>query len=194
MTILKTPPSRDEIITMVVDNMYSDRILNNAHRGDVAEMIVLSALGPGWRSVGLGWHPWDLQRGSGSERVRIQVKQCAALQLWGKTKRLGLKFGWKKKAPDYFAKYNPGEKIESEGWFCDLFVFGLHLEENINKADQLDPKQWKFLVIPTNDLKRGQDSMVLTEALKRWRPVIWCDLLDEVECAIESAVGRISKA
>ena len=185
MTILKIPPSRDEIITMVIDNMYSGPILNNAHRGDVAEMIVLSALGPGWRPVGLGWHPWDLQRGSGHERVRIQVKQCAALQLWGKTKRLVLKFGWKKKAPDDFVKYNPGEKIESEGWFCDLFVFGLHREDNKNKADQLDPRQWEFLVIPTNDLKRGQDSMVLTKAFKKWRPVTWGELLDEVECAIK---------
>lgn len=78
-------PNRDDITEMVKSNIYSSRILNNAHRGDVIEMMVLSALGEDWKFVGLGWHPWDLESGSGSERVRIQAKQCAALQLWGPT-------------------------------------------------------------------------------------------------------------
>jgi hypothetical protein len=59
--------------------MYSERILNNAHRGVVVETLVLAALGDGWRHVGLGGHPWDVQRGAGPDRVRIQVRQCAAL-------------------------------------------------------------------------------------------------------------------
>ena len=41
-------------------------------------MMVLAALGGEWRFVGLGWHPWDLQRGQGEDRVRIQVKPSAA--------------------------------------------------------------------------------------------------------------------
>ena len=48
---------------MVAENFFSGRILNNAHRGDVVEIIVQSALGADWKFVGLGWHPWDLQRG-----------------------------------------------------------------------------------------------------------------------------------
>ena len=189
MELSKIQPSRDDVISMVAKNMYSPRILNNAHRGDVVEMIVLSALGADWKLVGLGWHPWDLQRGTGSERVRIQVKQTAALQLWGPTKNLSLKFGWKKKAPEYFSRDNPGEQIEPEGWFCDVFIFGLHLERDKDRADQVDPNQWKFLVIPASDLKRGRDSMVLNKALKRWQPVTWFQLLESVRLAIEQ-IGR----
>lgn len=185
MTKRKGPPGRDDVIAMVAKYLYSGRVLNNAHRGDIVEMIVLSALGSEWKMVGLGWHPWDLQRGSGNARVRIQVKQCAALQIWGPTKKLVLKFGWKKQAPDYFHSDNPGEEFETEGWFCDVFVFGLHLEENKEKADQADPTQWSFLVVPANVLQRGQDSMLLSKALKRWRPVKWHELPGAVELAIE---------
>ena len=103
------PPTRKELIASVAKHMYSGKILNNSHRGDVVEMLVLSALGSDWRFVGLGWHPWDLEKGAGASRVRIQVKQCAAMQLWGRTKKMQVQFGWKKNAPSYFAKDNPGE-------------------------------------------------------------------------------------
>lgn len=94
-----TRPSRADLINMVAETMYGSQILNNAHRGDLVEMMVLSALGEGWRHVGLGWHPWDLQKYSGADRVRIQVKQCAALQLWGATKSMRVSFGWKDNSP-----------------------------------------------------------------------------------------------
>lgn len=70
-TQTNTPmPSRNEIIEMVAQNMYSGRIINNAHRGDIVEMMVLSALGNDWNLVGLGWHPWDKL----SESVGIAIK------------------------------------------------------------------------------------------------------------------------
>ena len=99
-----------------------------------------------------------------------------------------LKFGWKKKAPDYFYRDNPGEEIEPEGWFCDVFVFGLHLEDDQDRTDQVDPKLLKFLVILTSDLRRGRHSMVLTKALKRWQPVTWFQLSESVELAIKYMV------
>ena len=75
----RATPQRDEMIPMVSRYMYSSKILNNSHRGEIVEMMVPSALGKEWKMVGLGWHPWDLQYRSGSERIRIQVKQCAAM-------------------------------------------------------------------------------------------------------------------
>jgi len=178
-------PSRDEIIRMVAEHYYSSNILNNSHRGDIVEMMVLSALGGEWKLVGLGWHPWDLELRRDNKRYRIQVRQIAALQLWGKTKKYLLSFGWKKKAPDYFFRDHPGEEIEPEGCFCDIFIFGLHLEDDENKADQVDPSQWRFLVIPVKDLKRGLDSMILEKALKRWNPVEWNRLSETVENIIK---------
>ena len=180
----KLPPNRGEIIDMVAKHMYSDRIINNSHRGDIVEMMVLSALGDEWNFVGLGWHPWDLQKSSGVNRVRIQVKQCATLQVWGKTKKLIITFGWKKKAPDYFFRDNPGEKIETEGWFCDVFVIGLRLEDDRNIVDQVNLDQWKFLVIPTSDLERGQNTMLLSKALKKWKPISWTELADSIQLTI----------
>lgn len=189
MDLFKKPLNRNNVISMVAKKIYSSRILNNSHRGDIVEMMVLSSLGTDWKFVGLGWHPWDLQRGSGSNRVRIQVKQCAALQLWGLTKKLILKFGWKKKAPAYFFRDNPTEDIEPEGWFCDIFVFGIHLENDKNKADQVNPKQWKFLVIPTSELEQGLDSMVLEKALKRWQLITLLELSKSVDLAIKKTNG-----
>ena len=37
-------PNRDHVIQLVAKHMYSDRILNNAHRGDLVDMMVLAAL------------------------------------------------------------------------------------------------------------------------------------------------------
>lgn len=177
-------PSREEIIDQAAEMMYAGRILNNAHRGDVVEAMVFAALDPAWKFVGLGWHPWDLQRGHGAQRVRMQVKQVAALQLWGPTKRPTLVFGWKSNPPSYFRRDNPGEPIEDEGWFCEIFVFGLHLKTDRDAADQVDIDQWQFLVIPATDLDAGQNSMVLTKAVTIWEPVDWHELPQAVERAI----------
>ena len=173
--------SREELIQLAARNVFSGKVLNNAHRGDIVEAMVLAALGDGWRLVGLGWHPWDLQKGSGDSRVRIQVKQCAALQLWGETKKPSLSFGWKIDAPSYFEHDNPGEKIEPEGWFCDLFVFGVHRGKDLTTVDQADVGQWEFLVIPVTDLKPKTKSMSLHRALQRWSLIRWPELRNSVE-------------
>lgn len=195
MTIEKLrTPSRLEIVEMVAREIYGGKILNNAHRGDAVEMMVLAALGPDWKHVGLGWHPWDLQRGQGFERVRIQVKQTAALQLWGNTIRRTLQFDWKKNAPSYFERYNPDELIESEGWFCDLFIFGLHDETDAAVADQLDPTQWKFMVVPVCDLTKGTKSMMLSKALTKWPVVVWDQLKEAIDNSLERSGGfRLSQ-
>lgn len=174
-------PSRKDIIHLVATQIYGGGVLNNSHRGDVVEMMVLSALGSGWKHVGLGWHPWDLQRGQGDNRVRVQVRQTAAVQLWGDTKTRSLNFRWRPKAPAYFERDNPGEKIESEGWFCDIFVFGIHDETDASIVDPADPKQWKFMVVPTYDLLPGTKQMLLSKAIASWPSVTWSQLRSQVE-------------
>jgi len=171
---------RKDVLKSLLKNIYDQPVINNSHRGDVVEMMVLAALKPmGCRFVGLGWYPWDLQIGLGDSRIRIQVKQCAAQQLWGETQKLIANFGWHKKAPFYFKKNYPDEKIEKKGWFSEIIIIGLHLRTE--NCDQADPHQYEFLVLPTRDLKPGQDSMVLHKALKRWTPVKWDAICDEVE-------------
>lgn len=187
-------PDRAEIVAMIAREIYGGKILNNAHRGDAVEMMVLTALGSEWKHVGLGWHPWDLQRGHGFNRVRIQVKQTAALQLWGNTIRRTLQFDWKENAPSYFERYNPDEWVESNGWFCDLFVFGLHNETDIAVADQLDPAQWTFMVIPVCDLTDGTKSMILSKAVKKWPVASWDQLKQAVDDSIQKTESfRLSR-
>lgn len=144
-------------------------------------MMTLAALGPEWKHVGLGWHPWDLQRGQGAERIRLQVKQTAALQLWGKSVNRTLQFGWKSNPPYYFERDNPGEAIEPEGWFCEGFVFGIHDGTDRERVDQVDPEQWSFLVIHVRDLHPRTNSMQLSKARDRWKAVPWKELRREVE-------------
>lgn len=171
---------RDQIVSLLVQSIYAKRIINNAHRGDLVEIMVLAALGDGWELVGLGWHPWDLQRGKGPNRVRIQVKQAAALQLWGETKDMSVNFGWKDQAPRYFERDNPDEAIEKQGYFCELIVVGIHLEKNRDVADQVDPNQWQFCVIPTKELPQKQGSMKLEKVLERWPAVKYGELRQRV--------------
>jgi hypothetical protein len=71
---------------LLIEKLYSQRILNNSHRGDFVEMMVLSALGPEWRHVGLGWYLWDLQRGDGANRGRVQVKAMCCAPTLGENK------------------------------------------------------------------------------------------------------------
>jgi hypothetical protein len=185
----QTTLSRERIIHMVAENVFTPRILNNSHRGDVVEMMVLAALGPEWQFVGLGWHPWDLQRGSGPTRIRMQVKQSAALQLWGATKRPSITFNWSKKPPSYIARDNPNEEIELEGWFCDIFVVGVHRDSDRATVDQVDPRQWEFLILASVDLPARCNSMTLTKALAKWELFRWAGLKDGVENAI-ARLGR----
>jgi hypothetical protein len=71
------------------DVLFGADTLDNSMRGVFIEAVVFHALigrdgaqglGMRWRHVGLGWGPWDLQRGSshGGDRVRVQVKAKAA--------------------------------------------------------------------------------------------------------------------
>ena len=182
-------PSHEEVIAKVAETIFGGRILNNSHRGDFVEMMVSMALGPEWRFVGLGWHPWDLQLGNGKSRVRIQVKQTAALQLWGPTKAPKVSLNWSTKPPSYFRRDNPDELIEAEGWFCELFVVGIHSENDAKIADQCDPRQWQFAVIPARSLKEKAKSIALKKIVEKWPPVDW-GLLKQT---VDSEVDRLNE-
>ncbi len=177
---------RARLHQLLIDKLYSQRILNNSHRGDFVEMMVLDALGPEWKHVGLGWHLWDLQRGSGHERVRIQVKQCAALQIWGRTKLMIFQSPWSDGAPAYIRRDFPNEALEDNGWFCELFVVGIHAVADEEECDHTDPEQWQFMVAPAHELKPRQKSMVLAKAIKRWPPGSLTALRDSVEAQLRA--------
>jgi hypothetical protein len=131
-----------------------------------------------------------LQRGDGKDRARIQVKQSAARKLWGKTKCLTFQFPWSDQAPAYIRRDFPNEAIEKDGWFCELFVVGVHAVEDEKLCDQTDPSQWQFMVVPLHELKPGQNSMTLSKATKRW-PLI---PLSGLKSAIEIRLSELHHA
>ena len=178
---------RQHLHRMLIEKLYSHRILNNCHRGDFVEIMVLDALGAEWRHVGLGWNIWDLQRGTGKDRARIQVKQCAARQLWGKTKCMSFQFPWSDRAPAYILRDFPDEAFEKDGWFCELFVVGVHAVEDEKICDQTDPSQWQFMIVPSRELKHGQSSITISKAIKRW-PLI---PLGELKSSVEIRLGEL---
>jgi hypothetical protein len=175
---------KKDLQNMLIDCLYSKQILNNSHRGDFVEMMVLRALGKDWQYVGLGWNIWDLQRGCGKNRARIQIKHCAARQLWGKTKSMSFQFRWKDQVPNYIRRDFPDEPLEESGWFCELFVIGVHDIEDEERCNQTDPSQWKFLIVPSRELERGQRSMTLCKAIERWPLVPLTSLKSEVEAKL----------
>lgn len=146
--------------------------------------MVLEALGADWKLVGLGWYPWDIESTHLTPKVRIQVKQCAALQLWKPTQKLTLSFPWTKSLSKYYVDTIAG--IEIEGYMCDVFVVGLHLETDVNLGDQMDVRQWEFLVIPVSDLiEMGcPQSMVLSKAQAKWEKVRIGELGDSINSLV----------
>jgi len=147
--------------------------------------------GPGRprRSLETCW-PWLAPLGPAARRRRETgtdsgQANCRS-QLWGKTKTRILHFGWKPNAPRYFSRDNPGEAIETEGWFCDLFIFGIHDETDQARIDHADPSQWAFMVIPTTDLEEKTRSMQLSKARSKWPSVGWEQLGQAVEGCIRA--------
>jgi len=148
--------SFEEIKTKLVDRLYNRKVMDNRERGSFAEAMVWQALGiadPAWDWVAEGWHPWDFQKGKDTKRIRIQVRQSAAKQLWTPRRKVVPAFSTKikNKPPSYFERDHKGELIEASGRFCEIFIFAWHgiFDET---CDQRDPLQWTFYVVPEKSL------------------------------------------
>ncbi|PLX35493.1 MAG: hypothetical protein C0605_09815 [Hyphomicrobiales bacterium] len=160
----------DQIQQRMIKEVFDQPVLDNNIRGYWCEYMIAEALGPECRAVGGAWHPWDLQIGDERDtfpkRIRIQVKNSARLQTWNiKTGKLSacqwdLKF---RKRPDYFRNDNPDVSCEKSGFMCDLYILCLHDEGDISRANQLDPAQWKFFLLPVIGPKKA-----ITDSEFRW--------------------------
>jgi hypothetical protein len=130
-------------------------LLDNTLRGLWCEFMLCEALGHGCRPVGLAWHPWDLQIGPNEadfpERIRIQVKNSAALQTWnearGTTSAPLFNLAWRR-CPQDFRATHPETPCEAEGFLCDLFILCHHPVTDWAVADHREPGQWRFYLLP----------------------------------------------
>ena len=184
----------EDIIAILGKRLYDRPVMDNRDRGAYAEQLVGKALSREWRWVGLGWHPWDFQRGKGKTRLRIQIKQSASQQIWTPRKLQTRTFmiPIRKKAPSYFERDNPGEHIESCGHFCELFVFAWHGVHGAS-CDQRDPYQWDFFVIPERVFHKR--SKVPLHELEQDHPVhSWSKLGTVVDLVANNLVGPMPPA
>lgn len=149
---------RDErtqaILERLQDGLLSARILDNTIRGLWCEYMVANALGDECQAVGLGWNAWDLQIGRSDaefpNRIRIQVKNSARLQVWSRNgHRSYCQFELKyRRKPFYFHELNNKMPCEDSGFLCDIYILCYHPIEDEAVADQLDVDQWLFYLAP----------------------------------------------
>lgn len=152
-------PTAASIEVALVKRLFRSetKLIQNDARGDWAEELVGQVLGSPWRIVSGGWHPWDLECGPSNktapERIRIQVRNSAAVQMWPQPKAGQASFTiQQRKRPFYFDWHNKGVPCEDFGHLCEIYVLAWHGEKDPAVYDQRDPLQWKFYVVAARDL------------------------------------------
>ncbi|WP_420413206.1 hypothetical protein [Roseibium sp.] len=141
--------------------MRNGDLIDNTHRGEVAELIVLEALGNRYEHAG-GWGYADIVSGP----VTIQVKQAAKRQVWGPSKTLSYNI---KKQKQYFEEDNLTVVLDTPERLCNVYIFAMHNNPEID-ANHWDASQWVFCAVPTNALneKFGDQKTVSFNVLQRY--------------------------
>jgi hypothetical protein len=167
-------PSTNDVVSLCATAAFGPPIVVNNMRGLVAEAIVRLALPDEWRWCSGDWQAYDFEHTDGT---RLEVKQSAARQSWKAGPR-----GYGKPSFDIATRkgrYDGAEWIAGEGRNADLYVFALHsvIDES---ADQRDPSQWRFSVVPTARLPQSKRiSVARLQALGRF--VGFLDLAELVD-------------
>ena len=154
----KSPPTSTDVVAEVTRS-YEQPVMNNIHRSEYVEALVLLALkDSGWIRM-KPWDGWDCEHESG---LRLEVKQSAATPTWG---RMG-----NRTFPRFDIAPRKGFWKEGETWvplpaparLADIYVFAWHGESR-DTADQRDPARWEFFVTLTRDLPEKQQTISLAK-------------------------------
>lgn len=162
----------DDVVARVTSHLFGSPIIQNDVRGAVVEAIVAAALEPDWELCSEGWSGWDLQN---PDRLRIQVRNSAALQSWGgepKPQSFSI-------APSkgYFLP-DGTTWVDEPGRHAEIYVLAWHPVVD-DTADHRDPSQWWFYVIDARDLP-DQGKIRQTVVHRRWGCVTIEDLPSKV--------------
>ena len=133
---------QDSIAKYIAGRVCSRRLMPDAWREIYTEWLVYMALSGSapearWRPSGEG-EPWDLEN---DDYVYLQVKQWAALPVGP---------NWKNRGKSHTISFDihPGTK----GRQTHIYVFAWHLESDPDIADHRDVNQWRFCVMPEDEL------------------------------------------
>ncbi len=160
---------------------YDRSVMSNTHRATYAECLVCELLAPDWIppwTRGYDRAPWDLQRRFG---MRLKIEQSARLRPWRRGKGLV-----RRQEPWFEIAPPKGFWAEDDVWFdesghqVDIHVFAWHGVDDGPLADQREPDQWEFFVVPTSSLPAD-------------RPHIGLDDLEEMTDAVgyEALYSRV---
>lgn len=133
---------RDTIAEYVAARVCGRRLMPDAWRDVFAEGLVYLALSgsapeAGWRIAGED-DPWDLEN---DDHCHVQVKQSAALPAGSDGKN-------PEKPQTISFDIHPGKK----GRQTHIYLFAWHPETDPDVADHRDAGQWRFCVMPEDEL------------------------------------------
>ena len=137
-------------------------IMSNVDRAGFVECMVTTLLGPEWGlmwSLGDDWAPWDIE--CLVSKAKIEIKQSAARQPWHPT-------NVSTSGPPRFdirprRQYSPTERrwTGKPTRAADLYIFCWHADPRRQFADHRDPREWEFIVVPTERLPTSQKTISL---------------------------------
>lgn len=186
------------------DILFGADVLDNSMRGSFIEAVAFHSLrqwdsGRGiaerWHHIGLGWGPWDLQRGTAraGDRVRVQMKAAAHRQLWAPPERhdpcyeLGPAT---KEPPEYFTTNFDPELIgafEPLGYRADLFLLAWH-----EQGSQADPRTYEFYVLPVTELQTLPKRPLVRRVRAGRQPVSLDELPEALNAAADAFLASTS--
>jgi hypothetical protein len=156
---------------------WEPKIIDNMLRGDVAEDIVDGVLAQhGWRLCSGSGTGWDFEHNDGT---RVQLKQTALLQNW-KVDRPRPVFGIAAQTGHYADLGEGRYKFVTAPTpirYAHIYVFAYHAVTD-ETADQCDPAQWLFYVVPTTRLPPEGKSISLN-TVQKLSDAYTCDTLPD---------------
>jgi len=157
-------------------------LLNNTTRAVVAEYLVHKALNSSTKQR-IDWDAYDiLYKG-----YKMEVKSSGYLQTWNKEGHYSsIKFDISKKDP-WISENN--KYLGSKCRYSDLWVFCVHLEKDIARANSLDETQWEFYCATSKWIDKefgDQKSVGLSILVKKGlQPVGFNELKSQIDNIIE---------
>ena len=158
---------------------YDEPVMSNIRRADYVEAIVAMTLrSAGW-SRNSSWSSWDFQHGESG--CRMEVKQSAARQRWGRSKPARFDIAPRTGFWDEYDEWH-----DEPGRHAHVYVFAWHPDAEPS-ADQREPMNWLFYVVLERDLP-DQKSIGLNWIRARATP---CQA-DELRAALDHAIAAMA--
>ena len=175
-----------EVADRASKHAFGEPLVVNNLRAIIVETIVESVL-PDWTWCSKDWAAWDFEHPDG---IRLEVKQAAAKQTWATTKP---------RRPTFDIRPRTG-RYEGTTWisspsperFADLYLFAFHPRDDMT-ADQRDPMQWEFYVVPAAKLP-AKNAWSLSDVRAAAPVVTYDELSAHVEAAKATHLGTLKTA